>query len=305
MKAWLLILLSLIALAASPAGAQSENPRDDRVPLVALLANPALYDGRYVETFGYLNLELEGDALYVGKDDFDAYATQNAIWFDGPKRDVRARRVLDRHYVEASGVFHAVRRGSWYGVLTADEVQIAPSRRQLSYLYELNLSPIPLPWPPILGLLLLATALIYGGHLIHRITTRESRPRQRDRAHAILGQPAPWLFLVLIMSLFSMLRVIGAAQIVRGAPYLDRSDIWFVFSVAECLAGVCGLVAMWTAHMTRRRALCALAIVLQLVVPGARELMRMDTWQSQMTYPFRTHAKSEGWSRHPAPPQPR
>ena len=305
MKAWLLILLSLVALVASPAVAQSEDSRDDRVPLVALLANPALYDGRHVETFGYLNLVIEGDALYVGKDDFEAYATQNAIWFDGPKQDVRARRVLDRHYVEASGVFHAVRRGAWYGVLTADEIQIAPSRRQLSYLYELNLSPIPLPWPPILGLLFLATVLIYGGHLIHRITTRGNPPPRHDRAHAILGQPAPWLFLVLITSLLTILRVIGAAEIVRGAPYLDRSDIWFVFCVAECLAGVCGLAAMWAAHMTRRRALCVLAIALQLVVPCARELMRMDTWKSQMTYPFRAHAESEGWSRHPKPPQPR
>jgi hypothetical protein len=305
MKAWLLVLLSFVVSAASPAGAQSQDPRDDRVPLVALLANPALYDGRHVETFGYLNLVLEGDALYASKNDFEAYATQNGIWFDGPKQDVRARRVLDRHYVEASGVFHAVRRGSWYGVLTADEVQIAPSRRQLSYLYELNLSPIPLPWPPILGLLLLATTLIYGGHLIHRIMARESTPQQRGFAHAILGQPAPWLFLVLITTLLIVLRVIGTAEVVRGAPYLDRSDIWFVFGVAECLAGVCGLAAMWAAHVTRRRTLCALAIVLQLIVPGTRELMRMDTWESQMTYPFRTHSVSESWSRHPTVQQPR
>ena len=305
MKAWLLILLSLVAFAASSASARSEDPRDDRVPLVALLANPALYDGRHVETFGYLNLELEGDALYVSKNDFEAFATQNAIWFDGPKQDVRARRLLGRHYVEASGVFRAVRRGSWFGMLTVDDVQVAPSRRQLSYLYDLNLSPIPLPWPPVLGLLLLATALVYGGHLIRQIAKRESPPRPREPAHAILGQPVPWLLLVLVISLLTTLRVMGAAQVVQGTPGLDRSDIWFIFSVAECLAGACGLAAMWAAHMTRRRTLCALAIVLQLVVPGARELMRMDTWESQVTYPFRAHAQSESWSRRPAPHQPR
>lgn len=305
MKAWLLIFLSLAALTASPVNAQSEAPHDDRVPLVALLANPTLYDGRHVETFGYLNLELEGNALYTGKDDFEAFATQNAIWFDAPMGDIRTRRAFDRHYVEASGVFHAVRRGAWYGVLTTDEVHIAPSRRQLSYLYDLSLSPIPLPWPLLLGLLLLATPLVYGGHLIHRIAKGEDASRQHEPTHAILGQPAAWMLLVLASSLLTTLRVIGAAQIVQGTPRLDTSSIWFVFSVAECLAGVGGLTAMWMAHVTRRRTLCALAIVLQLVVPSARELMRMDTWQSQMTYPFHTYAKVESWSRPPALHQPR
>jgi hypothetical protein len=308
MKAWLIALLALTQMGAATLPAPSQPSPDDRVPLVAIIANPSLYDGRHVETSGYLNLELEGDALYVGKDDFDAFQTQNGVWFSVPGMDRNARRSLARHYVHASGTFHADPKGAYSayrGTLSVEGVEIAPSRRQLSYLYDLNLSPIPLPWPPILGLVLLATALVYASHLIRPIAKREDTSRRREPAHAILGQPIPWMFLVLVVSPLTALRVMGATQVVLGAPHLDRSDIWFVFSIAECLAGVCGLTIMWAAHVTRRRTLCALAVVLQLVVPGARELTRMETWQTQMTYPFRPHAKFESWSRAPDLPQPR
>jgi hypothetical protein len=111
---------------------------------------------------------------------------------------------------------------------------------------------------------------------------------------------------VLAVGLFVSLRVIGNAQIVWATPRLNGPfDLWFVFSLVECLAGLGGLALMGFAHAKQRRTLCALAIVLQLAAPGARELMRMDTWQSQMTYPFHPRVVTEGWSRASSGQQPR
>ncbi|KQY29635.1 hypothetical protein ASD38_09880 [Caulobacter sp. Root487D2Y] len=302
MKAWLIALLALTQMGAATLPAPSEPSPDDRVPLVAIIANPSLYDGRHVETSGYLNLELEGDALYVGKDDFDAFQTQNGVWFSVPRMDRSARRSLARHYVHASGTFHADPKGAYgayRGTLSVEGVEIAATRRQLSFLYEQSLSPIPLPWPPVIGLLVGLTAFVYGGHIIRRALTRRDGEGPRLSAHAFRGQSRAWLLLVCLVSLFMALRLIGSAQIVSMPRVFGLFDIWFAFSVVECVVGACGLAAMWAAHATRRRTLCVIAIVLQLIAPGARELMRMDTWQSQMTYPFVPHAKVYTWLRHP------
>jgi hypothetical protein len=306
MRVWLIVLLALVQIGSAASAARAQPVLNDRVPLVALIANPSLYDGRYVETFGYLNLEYEGDALYVGKDDFEAFATQNAIWFDGPKAaDTKARRALDRHYVHASGTFHAHRNGhldQWRGTLDVDAVQIAASRRQLSFLYEQRVSPIPLPWPVILALLAGFTALVYGAHAIRRSVGSASSPRPALRV--LRGQPRAWTVLVLALSLFIGLRIFGNAQVVFWTPSGNRSDTWFMFSVVECVVGMAGLAAMWAAHTTRRRALCALSVILMLAVPSARELMRMNTWEAQLSYPFRPKVSDYSWSRAVLP-QPR
>jgi hypothetical protein len=289
MRVWLIVLLALMQMGVAAQAARAEPVADDRVPLIALIANPSLYDGRRVETSGYLNLEFEGDALYVGKDDFEAFATQNGVWFDGPKMaDMNARRALDRHYVQASGIFHAGQKGhlgAWRGALEVEAVQISASRRQLSYLYEQPLSPVPLPWPPVIGLLAAFTALVYGADLMRR-----HRPANASgphlAAHAFHNQPRAWVVLVLAVTLFMGLRVIGNAEVVCWTPRNDRFDPWFVFSVVEGVVGALGLIAMWAAHATRRRMLCALFIVLQLAAPTARELMRMNTGKA--SYPIRS-----------------
>ncbi|MBF9140172.1 hypothetical protein [Hymenobacter properus] len=50
------------------------------VSLVKLIANPEKYDGKTIQVIGFLNLEFEGDAIYLHKEDFDQGLTRNGFW---------------------------------------------------------------------------------------------------------------------------------------------------------------------------------------------------------------------------------
>jgi hypothetical protein len=90
------------AALAAPAAAQTTDVTD--VSLIALVANPSAYAGRWVSTIGFLNLEFEGNALYVGKADFDAAISGNSLWVDTQLyRDPAAVKRLARRYVLIEG----------------------------------------------------------------------------------------------------------------------------------------------------------------------------------------------------------
>jgi len=78
------------------------------VSLVALLANPAAYDGKAVRVAGFLSLEFEGSAIYL---DREAYATglyRNAVWVEIPGLKIGdPLRMKDGRYVSISGIFDA------------------------------------------------------------------------------------------------------------------------------------------------------------------------------------------------------
>lgn len=111
MRAWLILTLAVLQIAAT--APQPARHRDaESVSLVALIANPAAYDGRAVQVQGNLILEFEGDALYLGKSDANFYNANNAIWVDKPSWvDARAQRALSGRAVFAEGIFSATERG--------------------------------------------------------------------------------------------------------------------------------------------------------------------------------------------------
>lgn len=301
MRALLIFFLVALTQLAVVAPAAAETPQDPRVPLVALIANPEAYDGRYVEVTGYLNLEFEGNGLFVSKADFDAYITQNAVWIDGP-RDKAVRRALTRHYVTASGIFRAGDHGSYNayrGKLVVDHAAISGERRQLSYLYATALSAVPLPWLLIIPLLAFAAIAMGAVRLLRRAAASDgSAGAVRFVKPGSRGQSRSWMILVVVFSLFTLLTAGSGARVAYLViGYHGPFDIWFGLMLGGAIVGVLAAAAMWACHVKGRRTLCAAFMILQLAVPATRELLRQDTWQAQMAYPFQPWVTVYSWSR--------
>jgi hypothetical protein len=73
--------------------------------LIEVIANQSAYNGKRIRVIGYLNLEFEGDGLYLDKASFDA-AIHNAVWVERPnwlgETDARA---LSKGYALVEGTF--------------------------------------------------------------------------------------------------------------------------------------------------------------------------------------------------------
>ena len=73
-----LLLLALALSCVLPATAEEAV----RVSIVQLLATPSAYEGRRVEVSGFVNLEFEGNAIWLHEDDLRHGLYQNALWLD-------------------------------------------------------------------------------------------------------------------------------------------------------------------------------------------------------------------------------
>ena len=82
------------------------------ISLVALLANPAAFDGKAVRVEGFVTLEFEGSAIYLDREAYAAGLRRNAVWVDGPGSSAReARHSPAPRYAAVDGVFHADAHG--------------------------------------------------------------------------------------------------------------------------------------------------------------------------------------------------
>ncbi|WP_395751049.1 hypothetical protein [Prosthecobacter sp.] len=109
---FLLLLLSLGALALPRAMAADSQS----VSLIQLIANPKAYDGVRVRVIGFLNVEFEGDAIYLHEDDFKHSITKNGLWVDASS----IKPGLKQKYVLIEGTFDAKMTGHmglWSGSL--------------------------------------------------------------------------------------------------------------------------------------------------------------------------------------------
>jgi hypothetical protein len=79
--------------------------------LVKLLATPGLFDGRYIGVTGVLQVEFEGDALYLDAASLKNNVTKNAIWLDLPLDQRAALRTRVNQYTGLVGRFNAKRLG--------------------------------------------------------------------------------------------------------------------------------------------------------------------------------------------------
>jgi uncharacterized protein with ACT and thioredoxin-like domain len=80
---------------------------DFDISLVRLIATPERYDGKIIQVKGYLNLEFEGNAIYLHKEDYSKSLVNNAFWVDFSK-EISEKKNLDnynRRYVIIIGTF--------------------------------------------------------------------------------------------------------------------------------------------------------------------------------------------------------
>lgn len=110
------------AFASAPGVRQEDIGDYQAVSLVRLLGSPDQYDGRKVRVQGYVVLGLEGMAVHLDRDAYEAALWKNAIRLDPPKWLPPANeRRLTLEYAEVAGVFRAAdhgHRGIYSGTLT-------------------------------------------------------------------------------------------------------------------------------------------------------------------------------------------
>jgi hypothetical protein len=81
------------------------------VSLIELIANPEKWNGKIVQLIGYLNLEFEGNAVYLHREDYQKAINTNAIWVDLSSASDENIGRLSGNYVVIRGRFDATRHG--------------------------------------------------------------------------------------------------------------------------------------------------------------------------------------------------
>lgn len=81
--------------------------REYTVSIIQLISNPEKYHNKRVQVKGYLNLEFEGNAIYLHKDDFKNGISKNALWLTfSDKLTTSQFKKLNHKYVLISGTFN-------------------------------------------------------------------------------------------------------------------------------------------------------------------------------------------------------
>lgn len=83
------------------------------VSIIELIANPEKYNGKAIQVEGFLNIEFEGTALYLHKEDLDYSISKNAIWvsFKSKEEVFELKDKFGRKYVLLEGTFSSESNG--------------------------------------------------------------------------------------------------------------------------------------------------------------------------------------------------
>ena len=83
------------------------------VSLVSLIATPEKYHEKKVRIVGYVNIEFEGNGIYLHKDDYKHGIYSNGFWISIDKniRQKIADEKMNKSYVLLEGIFNMNQRG--------------------------------------------------------------------------------------------------------------------------------------------------------------------------------------------------
>lgn len=112
---WLVGLVALFLLAltgnAAPfpqqAGGSSDVPKPVDVSMVALIAAPESYEGKFVRTHGFLCIEFEGNALYLHEEDYRHGLAKNSFALRLSRSQLEQFKSLSLKYVLIEGTVYA------------------------------------------------------------------------------------------------------------------------------------------------------------------------------------------------------
>ena len=77
------------------------------VSMIKLLANPEKYNGKRVMLDGFLNLEFEGNALYLHKEDYTHGISKNSLWVNLNDNISKEAHKYNKNYVLIVATFDA------------------------------------------------------------------------------------------------------------------------------------------------------------------------------------------------------
>ena len=123
------------------ANAKPHVPKDlPDVSLIKLLANPDLYHEKLVRVHGFLELEFEGTALYLHREDCEQMLLRNALWLHISSEIWERKYELTERYAVVMGVFRADYRGhmdAFGGAISQiQDIRPMPSREQINTFLE-------------------------------------------------------------------------------------------------------------------------------------------------------------------------
>lgn len=135
-KASMAPLLACLAVVGIGRGLQGESGENAiPVSLIQLIATPERFDGKLVGVIGFCNLEFEGDALYLHREDFESSLLRNAVALQVPPSLRAQRKELSGQYVIVEGRFEAPEPGGaniWAGYLEGvRRLERCPSRADM------------------------------------------------------------------------------------------------------------------------------------------------------------------------------
>ncbi len=89
----------------------------ESVSIVQLIANPNQYDGDKVIITGFLNMEFEGNGIYLHKDDYIYSIYKNGLWCN---INIVEYAKFNKKYIVIEGIFDAKSKGHkgiWSGTI--------------------------------------------------------------------------------------------------------------------------------------------------------------------------------------------
>jgi len=90
------------------------------VPMSELIADPQRFDGQRVRVVGFLRLQFDRNALYMGRDDYNNAVAEHALRLDLKNSQLRSSSKLNNGHVTVEGVFGPADKmhgGPWAGAL--------------------------------------------------------------------------------------------------------------------------------------------------------------------------------------------
>jgi hypothetical protein len=109
----ILLLICISALACNHTDKKSftrivDTSEVHDVSLLNLIVTPEKYQGCKIRTFGYLNLEFEGNGIYLHKEDYEHGLYKNALWVEISADSVRKPEIKQhiKSYVMLEGIFY-------------------------------------------------------------------------------------------------------------------------------------------------------------------------------------------------------
>jgi len=112
------LLIAAMLVLASVVYAQNETAKEpeavdqwEEVSLIQLISAPQAYEGKKVLVIGFVNLEFEGNAVYLSEGDYKHRISKNGLWIDANDDIWNNAEKFNKHYCLIVGVVDSAHKG--------------------------------------------------------------------------------------------------------------------------------------------------------------------------------------------------